>query len=438
MSRTLQQITIFVSGTSEVDAERAALRRIVGELNKRLEKTSAVTLRVVAWPEDTHPGVNSDPQAEISRQLGSTFDLNLGLLGTRFGTPTPRAGSGTEEEFEDALARFKKDSRSVRVFFYFKRSTDDPFTIDIEQLQMVKNFRDSLAQRGVLYRDFRDTAEFIYLVQDHLYNLVIDEWQGEAWKPVLPGDKNRTDPTTDASAPSEVVGSHPPKAKLGNVQVESRATMAVDSETDTEEFGFLEYMASYLDAANALTETITRMSQDMERMNEQIRARTAETELIRQEHERVKNVGGSRTQQDLITKSRDNVDHAAANLDEFVATMITNVEQYRSHSMEMFANLRRGLSASSQFDGGNSSENVSKNRDALASLIGVLRTIRESIGQFQSSINQVPALTGKFKRARRRTAEVLGEFIAEVSFTIDEAERLLKELGDQAPSGGTA
>jgi hypothetical protein len=362
----------------------------------------------------------------------------LGLLGTRFGTPTPRARSGTEEEFEDALARFQKDSRSVRVFFYFKRSADDPFTIDVEQLQKVKSFRDSLAPRGILYRDFRDTTEFISLVQDHLYNLVVDEWQGEAWTPILPTDQNRKVPTTDASTPSEVLGSPPLKAKLDDVQVDSAVTTAADSWTDAEEFGFLEYMASFYEAANALIETMTRMSQDMERMNEQIRARTAETEFIQQEYERVKNVGGSRTQQDFIGKARGTVDQTAANLDDFVATMTASVEQYRSHSWEMFANLRNGLFAGSQFDGGNPGENASKNREALAKLVDVLRTGRESIGQFQSSISQVPALTGKFKRARRRTAEVLGEFIAEMSLTIDEAERLLQELGGQVPGGGTA
>lgn len=122
MSRALQQITIFVSSTSEVDAEKAGLRLIVVELNKRLEKSHAVTLRVIGWPEDIRPGVNTDSQAEISRQIGNFYDIYLGLLGPRFGTPTPRAGSGTEEEFEDALKRFRDDSRSVRVLFYFKKN----------------------------------------------------------------------------------------------------------------------------------------------------------------------------------------------------------------------------------------------------------------------------------------------------------------------------
>src|ERR1017187_6763465 len=192
VSRTLEQITVFVSGTSETESEKAALRRIVEELNRRLEKTHSVTLKVVGWPDDVRPGINVDLQAEINRQFGSDYDVYVGILGTRFGTPTPRAGSGTEEEFEGAVTRFQSDSTLVRVFFYFRRSTEDSFALDLDQLQRVRRFREALPARGVLYRDFKDTADFANLVSDHLYNLVIEEWKGQHWSPVLPNDPGQS------------------------------------------------------------------------------------------------------------------------------------------------------------------------------------------------------------------------------------------------------
>jgi hypothetical protein len=115
MPRELTQLAVFVSGTSETDAERAAVRPVVAKLNNLLEKTHGVTFRVLSWPDDFRPGVNTDTQAELNRQLGSAYDIYVGMLGSRFGTPTPRAGSGTEEEFETALAKFKRDPRSVRI-----------------------------------------------------------------------------------------------------------------------------------------------------------------------------------------------------------------------------------------------------------------------------------------------------------------------------------
>ena len=58
MSRELTQLAIFVSGTSETDAEKAAVRRVAAELNRVLEKMQGISLRVLSWPDDFRPGVN--------------------------------------------------------------------------------------------------------------------------------------------------------------------------------------------------------------------------------------------------------------------------------------------------------------------------------------------------------------------------------------------
>ena len=120
MPKNVAILTVFVSGPSDVESEKAALRPVVVELSERLMRTHGVVLRVVGWPDDVRPGVNVDLQAEINRQFGAEFDIYLGILGTRFGTPTQKAGSGTEEEFEQGLKRLRADSCSLCVLFYFK------------------------------------------------------------------------------------------------------------------------------------------------------------------------------------------------------------------------------------------------------------------------------------------------------------------------------
>ena len=59
----------------------------------------------------------------INRQLPDDCDIFLGVMWARFGTATPRAGSGTEEEFERALTRHQANSRSVMILFYFKQAS---------------------------------------------------------------------------------------------------------------------------------------------------------------------------------------------------------------------------------------------------------------------------------------------------------------------------
>ena len=47
--------------------------------------------------------MGSDPQQIINSQVSDEYDIFIGILWTRFGTPTERAGSGTEEEFSWSL-----------------------------------------------------------------------------------------------------------------------------------------------------------------------------------------------------------------------------------------------------------------------------------------------------------------------------------------------
>ena len=168
MPKNVDILTVFVSGPSDVEVEKAALRRVVDEPSERLMKTHGVALRVVGWPTDVRPGVNVDLQAELNRQFGAEFDIYLGILGTRFGTPTRKAGSGTEEEeeFEQGLKRLRSDSCSLRVLFYFKTGKVDPFNVEIDQLQKLKDFRAGLNSRGVLYQDFQKTTDFIEMVKN--------------------------------------------------------------------------------------------------------------------------------------------------------------------------------------------------------------------------------------------------------------------------------
>jgi uncharacterized protein DUF4062 len=184
MAKKLTGLTIFVSGPSDIEAEKAALRTVLIDLGDVLEKTHGVTFRLVGWPESFRPGIGQDPQSVINQQVSDEYDIYVGILGSRFGQPTPRAASGTEEEFANALERFRCDTTSVRVLFYFKRAVQDPFVLDLAQLQKVRNFRDSLGECGVLYQDFKDTAEFTELVRKHLHNLIVDEWKDSRWSHV--------------------------------------------------------------------------------------------------------------------------------------------------------------------------------------------------------------------------------------------------------------
>ena len=256
MPKNVELLTIFVSGPSDVESEKAALRPIVAELSERLTRTHAVALRVVGWPDDVRPGVNVDLQAEINSQFGAEFDIYLGILGTRFGTPTRNAGSGTEEEFDQAISRLRADSQSLRVLLYFKTGGGDPFKLEIDQLQKVKEFRAGLISRGILYRDFRSTTYFVQMVKKHLEQLVSDEWKNGHWSPI---------PGLDADSPRQVTTTATPSSQEAHWEDETGATDAfVDSsdDGDEEDLGLLDYVAGFHEETSAMNLTLARISED--------------------------------------------------------------------------------------------------------------------------------------------------------------------------------
>jgi hypothetical protein len=88
----------------------------------------------------------------INQQVGN-YDIFVGILWKRFGTPTGKAESGTEEEFNIAYANWQQFKRP-RILFYFSQVS---YTIqnpsEALQLSNVLNFRTELQQKG-LVRDF--------------------------------------------------------------------------------------------------------------------------------------------------------------------------------------------------------------------------------------------------------------------------------------------
>ena len=89
-------------------------KSIIDESNKiLLDSDSDIRFELVMWETDTFPSIGKDAQSIINEQIGDDYDIFVGLMWTRFGTPTPRAGSGTEEEFNLALEKLKTNPDST-------------------------------------------------------------------------------------------------------------------------------------------------------------------------------------------------------------------------------------------------------------------------------------------------------------------------------------
>ena len=104
MADQVTRLRIFVASPGDVQAEREALDGVVDELQRTLGQDRPLFLDYVRYETHAAPAMG-DVQAVITEQLDlKDIDLFVGILWKRFGTPTPRAGSGTEDEFQIACA----------------------------------------------------------------------------------------------------------------------------------------------------------------------------------------------------------------------------------------------------------------------------------------------------------------------------------------------
>jgi len=163
-------IRVFLSSPEDCKPERVAASGVLDEMNRTIGGRKRVFFQLLRW-EDLPPGLGSNPQAVIDQQLG-TYDILIGVMWMRFGTPIPGgAGSGTEHEVQQAIESWSRIGEP-RVMFYFKLDPpEDLSAIDPAQLANVQDFRARLQARA-LTQTFHGTSEFESKLRVHLHKLI--------------------------------------------------------------------------------------------------------------------------------------------------------------------------------------------------------------------------------------------------------------------------
>ncbi|MBD3338167.1 MAG: TIR domain-containing protein [Candidatus Lokiarchaeota archaeon] len=170
----MPSLKIFVASPGDVIEERdivsqivvPELRRIFGD-EQIFGKEKRIDIEAVRWETHTWPDIGDDVQDVVNKQIGD-FDILVGIMWKRFGTPTNRAESGTGEEFERAY-QYNKLLNRPKIMFYFR--TEKFYTTDKdewEQFRKVLSFRDELVDLGVLFNEYESPIEFERNVREHL------------------------------------------------------------------------------------------------------------------------------------------------------------------------------------------------------------------------------------------------------------------------------
>jgi hypothetical protein len=165
----VELLKVFVASPGDVSDERKVVREVIDDLNRSVASEKGVTLQVVGWETDARPAFGGDPQSLVNAQIAdmSQYDLFIGVLWDRFGTPTPRAESGTEEEFDRAVEEHRRGRRPEIMFYFCQRPTAFRSPEQAAQKGQVLQFRSKLQKQSLTW-DFETVEDFRRLLTKHL------------------------------------------------------------------------------------------------------------------------------------------------------------------------------------------------------------------------------------------------------------------------------
>ena len=106
--KQIQKIRLFISCPGDIKEEINSVNLIAEEINKTSGRQNDYMLECLHWKLDTYTEVAEDPQEVINNQLDKEYDILVGLVWQKIGSPTKRDKSGTIEEISRAILNKKK------------------------------------------------------------------------------------------------------------------------------------------------------------------------------------------------------------------------------------------------------------------------------------------------------------------------------------------
>ena len=174
MPSNVTKFKIFIASPSELAEDRIIIDKVISELNLSYGEQNSIVLEALKWETHSAPGMsNIHAQEVINKDIGNDYDIFIGLLWKTFGSPTENAGSGTEEEFQNAYNRFQENSNSIQILFYFKDKPFSPSQLNIEQLTKIQNFKNNFnKEHKGLYFTYNDSNQLEQYLRIHIQKRV--------------------------------------------------------------------------------------------------------------------------------------------------------------------------------------------------------------------------------------------------------------------------
>jgi len=160
---------IMIGSPSDIEEEVSIAKNIILQWSCLNAETHNIVVLPLHWKENSYPGCGNHPQKMLDNQLVNNSDMLVCIFGSRIGTPTDTSESGSIEEIEEHIKAGKQ------VMIFFKKSSQDIYSIDKEQFEKIKKFRDEFQSKS-LWVEYDDAHEFGELFQQKLSLFINSNW----------------------------------------------------------------------------------------------------------------------------------------------------------------------------------------------------------------------------------------------------------------------
>lgn len=159
--KNVKQYQVLISTPSDVQEELKSVEKVIDNFNRTFGLYNGIALLPVHWSKDVFPQSGGRPQSLINSQIVNESDFVISVLWTRFGTPTGKYDSGTEEEIEIMLREGKQG------FLYISNRSVPLDKVDYSQYEKIKEFKGKYKGKG-LYWEYDSIEEFEKILYNHL------------------------------------------------------------------------------------------------------------------------------------------------------------------------------------------------------------------------------------------------------------------------------
>jgi hypothetical protein len=378
MPKSVTEFNIFLASPSDLKDERDSINEVIDELNNTYGAYNSLAIKLLKWETNSAPAITlKNTQDIISNDIGNSYDIFIGILWKKFGTPTNRANSGTEEEFLLAYERFIKSPDEIQILIYFKNGFVDMDEIDLSQLSKVREFKKSMIEKNVLYWEFQTINDLHSYLRLHIPKR-IDE--------LLEKAKNKK------------TSINPIEKELINVNYE--------------ELGLIDFQEISIDSFSESESSMIRLTQATFEVGEKINKKTSEINKI------------NKSKQQLSFKELRNHCQATANIFNIYSDEIEKEAPIFQENFDIAVKSVSQILLLSKEE--EDFEESTKNYISVVNLFEKLDYATNSMIDFFNIVSTLPRIEKEFNKARNNLENKLTVLIDKMKMSLSITDELIK------------